>query len=161
MSSSSDRRLDPVTVQWLGRVGYRPQATDDGLLVTDGELRWRISKDEQAFAVDFAERGDAYSRRVEAQHFEDVERWLMLTTSPDVRMARGQYTPAGPSEEEMAPGFSLRLEGRDRLVVDGSGHERIRLVNVGDRVGAAVAFTHLADLPLAAVPARLDSETPR
>jgi hypothetical protein len=159
--SSSELRLHGVTIDLLGVAGYRPRATDDGLLVTDGELRWRISKDEHAFAVDFAERGDAWSRRIEAQRLEDVERWLMLTTSPDVRMARGQYTPAGPPEEEMAPGFSIRLEKRDRLVVDRSGHERIRLVNVGDRVGAAVAFTHLADLPLAEVPTRLDSETPR
>ncbi|GAA2752854.1 hypothetical protein [Amnibacterium kyonggiense] len=159
--SSSELSLNGVTIDRLGFAGYRPRAADDGLLVTDGELRWRISKDEHAFAVDFAERGDAWSRRIEARRFEDVERWLMLTTSPDVRMARGQYAPAGPSEEEMAPGFSIRLEGRDRLVVDRGGQERIRLVNVGDRVGAAVAFTHLADLPLAEVPARLDRETPR
>lgn len=159
--SSSELRLDAVTVDRLGLAGYRPRAMDDGLLVTDGELRWRIRRDEEAFAVDFAERGDAYSRRVEAQRFDDVERWLMLTTSPDVRMARGRYTPAGPSEEGMAPGYSLGVEGRDRLVVDRSGHERLRLVNVGDRDGVAVAFTHLADLPLADVPARLDSETPR
>jgi hypothetical protein len=159
--SSGELRLDAVTVDRLGLAGYRPRATDDGLLVTDGELRWRISKDEHAFVVDFAERGDAYSRRIEAKRLEDVDRWLMVTTSPDVRMARGEYAPAGPSQEETASGFSLRSEGRDRLVVDRSGRERIRLVNVGDRAGAAIAFTHLADLPLAEVPTRLDSEAAR